>query len=532
MRPRVGLRTFGALLALPVVAVLGGSLRTAAGGRAAFEELTATLGALGETTRLEERIQRGVAAQLAAAAEYLRGGSHRSWDEFTALAWSVYEDEARYLSLPLTGEERLAVERVRTQHRIFEGMAQDAMARRGGGPAPGDLPTIRAAYSRVEESIDEVSRMIQARLATAAASAGHASERMGFAMAALSALFVLALALSSWLALRGVLGPLEALQAAAARLERGDLGARAPVSGLPAVAQLGERFNSMAAELEGLLQRLEERVEARTAQLVALESLSRAGLTHLDRDALLRMVVERMAAVAGTEAANLRLVRDGRLVCLASRGSADEEPLGLDRQPTARALESRRALWVENLAGDPESAALVGRGFRGAVLVPLVVENRGAGVVGLFFHDARPRDPDLVRVLEAMAARAALALERAEMVDALLRNAEALEAANRKLLQTQERLVEAERLAAVGQVHVTLRHEINNPLSVLVGAAEILEHRADDPEVVRHWARQLGEAAARISRVLRRLEELRRVETTDYAAGVSMVDLGKPERDP
>src|SRR4029453_12400879 len=135
-------------------------------------------------------------------------------------------------------------------------------------------------------------------------------------------------------------------------------------------------------------------------------------------------------------------------------------------------------------------------------------------VAALLFRQARRLDADLVRLLEAIAARPAPALERAEMVQEILRNAEELRSANQRLIETQQRLVEAERLAAVGQVHVALRPEINNTLSVLVGAAAIPEP-TETPNVIRRWTIHISEAASRISRVLQRLEDLRRVETTD-----------------
>lgn len=550
MRWSLGLRTFTALAGLPFLLVMAASLHMAATGRRAFNEMTTTLGTLSEIAVLEQKIRKGITRQLLAATSYLERGDWDAWSEFTRLAWSVYEDEARYLSLPLTTEERLAVERVRTQHRLFEGMAQAAMARRIEAPweedlrriprivdelPPGfvmvapreeDLRRIQEAFDQFEDAIEDVSRMIEGRLANAAATASEASARIGFAAMALALLFALATVVSSTLAFRGVLAPLESLQAATTRLEQGELSARASVRGIPAVAALARRFNSMAEELETLLHRLEERVEARTAQLAALESLSREGLVHLDRDTLLRTVVERMASAAAADAASLRVIEDGMLVSLAHQGLAEDAvrtrvpPAGWSRQ----VMETQRAHWIEELEGEERALPLC-QGFRSMVVLPLSVEDRALGVIWLLYREGRGRDVDLIRVLEAMAARAALALERAEMVQQILQTAEDLRTANQRLLETQQRLVEAERLAAVGQVHIALRHEINNPLSVLTGGAEILETQANDPEVVRRWAAHIAEAALRITEVLRRLEELRRVETTSYGAGVPMVDL-------
>jgi len=523
MRWRLGLRSVGLLALLPLILLVAATLQTAQRARGAFHDMTVTLGAVAETNRLEGTIRRGLGRQLLAAMDYLRSGRDESWNEFTQLAWSVYEDEARYLGLPLTGDERLAVEEVRTRHRMFEGMAQVAMARRSELRAE-DLRQLQSSYDQVGEAVEGVSRMIQQRLVSATTAAGQASSRLDLAVSILALLLAVAVAASATLALRGIVEPLEGLQRTAERLGRGDLCARAPTRGVPAVAQLSERFNVMAEELQGLLQRLEERVGERTAQLAALESVSQAGLAHLDRDALLRTVLEKMSAACYADAAVLRLVEGGTLVAASEpllRQRLTKEPVGLGVLPLSRALETHRVAATEDPRGE----------WPTIVAVPLLVRDRVLGVAALLFRQARRLDADLVRLLEAIAARAALALERAEMVQEILRNAEELRSANQRLIETQQRLVEAERLAAVGQVHVALRHEINNPLSVLVGAAEILEH-TESPDVIRRWTIHISEAASRISRVLQRLEDLRRVETTDYVAGVPMVNLGTdPKKD-
>jgi nitrate/nitrite-specific signal transduction histidine kinase len=400
------------------------------------------------------------------------------------------------------------------------------MARREEAPRLEDFPQMQAAFKRTQEALDSISQLIGERLTAATSQASRASSRIGTAATSLALLLGVALILSSTLAFLGVVKPLEDLRRATGRLRAGDLSARAPVRGVRAVAQLASRFNESAAEMESLLQRLEQRVAARTAQLTALESLSRAGLTQLDRDALLRIVVERMASAAGADAADLRLTDEGTLSSVARHGLPEPRPgLGNDDPLRGRVLGLRRSRWVEDLGPEGEVAGLRDLGFRSVVDLPLLVRERPLGVASLLFRERRKRDPELLRVLEAMAARAALALERAEMVQEVVRHAEDLQAANQRLIETQERLVEAERLAAVAQIHIALRHEINNPLSVLVGAAEILRHCPDDPEVVREWVACLRQATDRIVDVMRRLEGLRRVETTDYVEGITMVDL-------
>jgi signal transduction histidine kinase len=74
---------------------------------------------------------------------------------------------------------------------------------------------------------------------------------------------------------------------------------------------------------------------------------------------------------------------------------------------------------------------------------------------------------------------ASLARSQAELTS---KNRE-LSQANAELLQMQEQLLRSERLAAIGQLAAGVSHEIDNPVGIILGLAELLleESAADDP---------------------------------------------------
>jgi DNA-binding response OmpR family regulator len=115
----------------------------------------------------------------------------------------------------------------------------------------------------------------------------------------------------------------------------------------------------------------------------------------------------------------------------------------------------------------------------------------------------------------------------------LAQRAEQLERVNRELRETQARLITAERLAAIGQIGLAIRHEINNPLGTIVVYADLLLGQAEGlPAEVRKRLEAVSRAALRIRDVIKRLGELKDDRTVEYLPGMRMTDLRSPRTEP
>lgn len=97
----------------------------------------------------------------------------------------------------------------------------------------------------------------------------------------------------------------------------------------------------------------------------------------------------------------------------------------------------------------------------------------------------------------------------------------------RKALAAAERdLVRAERLAAIGEMTVTLHHEINNPLmAALADVQLLLADPAASLEVRQETLRSIETALRRIGDIVRRIGDLREARRRQYVGGVEMIDL-------
>ena len=114
-----------------------------------------------------------------------------------------------------------------------------------------------------------------------------------------------------------------------------------------------------------------------------------------------------------------------------------------------------------------------------------------------------------------------------------------------RLKRAHDQLEAARELAAVAAMQVTLAHEINNPLTIVLGNLELalngprggqdaqgshlhLAHsRHVRNEDVTPRLRAAYDACVRIRELVAQLAELRKVATTTYVGSVRMLDLGR-----
>jgi DNA-binding response OmpR family regulator len=93
-----------------------------------------------------------------------------------------------------------------------------------------------------------------------------------------------------------------------------------------------------------------------------------------------------------------------------------------------------------------------------------------------------------------------------------------------ELQDAQARLVRSERLAAIGEIGLAIRHEINNPLSAILGFTDLLLGQTADE--ARTKLEAIKRCSLRIRDVVRRLEHLDDDRTVEYVEGIQMTDLG------
>jgi DNA-binding response OmpR family regulator len=124
-----------------------------------------------------------------------------------------------------------------------------------------------------------------------------------------------------------------------------------------------------------------------------------------------------------------------------------------------------------------------------------------------------------------LAKDAALAELLPQLIERVRRNRELRKA----LAAAEQELMRAERLAAIGEMTVTLHHEINNPLMAAFADVDLLLADPAAGGEQRLGLENIRQALHRIRDIVQRIGELRDARSKEYLRGVRMLDLNKAE---
>jgi len=145
--------------------------------------------------------------------------------------------------------------------------------------------------------------------------------------------------------------------------------------------------------------------------------------------------------------------------------------------------------------------------------VPMLAGSQVVGVLALRSPD-RPFSEADERVLTNIAGLAALALRSARLYQDRTR-------AYEDLALAQDQLVRSEKLRALGEMASGVAHDFNNLLAAILGRAQLLLHRVEDP-TARQWLQIIERSAADGAKTVRRLQEFTRIRRDQPAVAVDL----------
>jgi signal transduction histidine kinase len=229
----------------------------------------------------------------------------------------------------------------------------------------------------------------------------------------------------------------------------------------------------MFEEVQQRTKELSESLQFQTATSEVLKVISRSP------DALqpvLDVIVTISQELCSSDASTIFLLRDGKFHVTAVAGStpvhldtlrANPAPVDQPGSVLARIAREKRTLHYANVADDPElRTGITGLGGPRTLLsVPLM---RDGEVMGAITMRRLPNLPFTVRQIEAIEAfadQAVIAISNVGLFEQVQERTRELSQSLDDLRTAQDRLVQTEKLASLGQLTAGIAHEIKNPLN-------------------------------------------------------------------
>jgi two-component system NtrC family sensor kinase len=228
--------------------------------------------------------------------------------------------------------------------------------------------------------------------------------------------------------------------------------------------------------LNDLRQRTADLTESLEQQTATSEVLGVISRSKFELQPILQSVVDTAARLCRAEQAVIFRL-EGGLYRFAAGHSADPAYLEIERQTpispgpgtaVGRAAINRQVARIDDAWTDPlyekKQEAKVG-GIRSIIGVPLMREGEPVGVIALARGRIDPFSDREIELVTTFADQAVIAIENVRLFESVEARTRELTKSLEDLRTAQDRLVQTEKLASLGQLTAGIAHEIKNPLN-------------------------------------------------------------------
>jgi GAF domain-containing protein len=240
----------------------------------------------------------------------------------------------------------------------------------------------------------------------------------------------------------------------------------------------------LLGELRERTEDLSESLQQQTATADVLKVISRS---VFDLQTVLDTLVESAYTLCGARLGLLYLRSDEVFECKAVAGAGSVEasllfkgrPIRAGRATAAeRVILTGEPQSIEDFFDDPEFDPRVTKMIQGAIgadssfgqirstlAVPMTRDDAVVGVLVIARSQTGPYPSSQVELLRTFADQAVIAIENARLFDEVQARTKELSLSLDELRTAQDRLVQTEKLASLGQLTAGIAHEIKNPLN-------------------------------------------------------------------
>jgi two-component system, NtrC family, sensor kinase len=243
--------------------------------------------------------------------------------------------------------------------------------------------------------------------------------------------------------------------------------------------------------LNELRQRTDDLTESLEQQTATSEVLGVISRSKFELQPILQSVVDTAARLCRAEGGVIFRREDG-IYRFAAGYSLDPAYLEIERKTpivpgqgtvVGRAAMTGQVARIDDVWTDPlyekKQEAKIGKG-RSMIGVPLMREGEPIGVIGLARSRVDPFTEREIDLVTTFADQAVIAIENVRLFEAEQQRTQELARSIEDLRTAQDRLVQTEKLASLGQLTAGIAHEIKNPLNFVNNFSSVSAELIDE----------------------------------------------------